>query len=548
MNTRLTLGTIVALCALLTSCAHTDAEKAPLAAEPAGFHRAVTTKSPSAQDAFDRGLLACFAFNHEQAIAAFQEAVSHDPSCGMAWWGQALAAGPNINNAEMTPDSLRMAVDAVGRARILAPAQSPVERELIEALSKRYTDPPPADRAALDRAYADAMREVWRRHPDDADVAALFAESMMDLRPWDLWTPAGEPQPGTLEIVSTLEAARRLAPDHPGALHYTIHTLEASPEPGRALPAADRLRDLVPDAGHLVHMPSHIDIRIGHYEEAMKANRRGIAADLRLVERVGRGHFYDLYRAHNYHFLVYAAMFDGQSRVAIEAARELQRELAPMLATDAKRYVDGFVATPYSVLVRFGHWQEMLNEPAPDPELKYTVAMWHHARGMAFASLGHPEQASAELAAFNAAAKEIAPSVHIGNNAAQTVLDVGRPLLEGEIAYRLGHFDEAFERLREGVARDDALKYDEPWGWMQPVRHALGALLLEQGRAEEALAVYEADLRAHPENGWSLTGLADALTRMGRLEEAKVVEARFAKAWERSDTRLPGSCFCKRPR
>jgi tetratricopeptide (TPR) repeat protein len=521
------------------------APEAKLFSDLGSFHRKVTTSNAQAQQYFDQGLLFCFAFNHEEAIRSFRKAAELDPKCAMAWWGAALAAGPHINNPTMDEAATKAASEAVAQARALAAGASAVEKDLIEALSKRYVLPPPADRAALDRAYADAMREVWRRHGNDADVGALFAESMLDVRPWDQWTKDGQPQPGTEEITATLAQVLELVPDHVGGLHYSIHAWEASKTPERALPAADKLRHRVPGAGHVVHMPAHIDMRVGHYQEAIAANERAIAADLKYVEYAGRMNFYSIYRAHNYHFLAWAATFDGQSGKAIEAARALVREMPSEFVAQMPDFIEAFLATPYHVLVRFGRWKEILAEPEPPAGQPATAAFRHYARAMAYSSLRQVDDAGKELDAFRAAAAKVPPTATLANNPVSALVAIALPLAEGEVEYRRGHRDMAFDLLREAVKRDDALKYDEPWGWMQPARHALGALLLEQGRVEEAEAVYREDLKRHPANGWSLHGLAECLERRGKTAEAQTARAEFEKAWQRADTKLTGSCFCR---
>jgi tetratricopeptide (TPR) repeat protein len=509
------------------------------------FHREVSTRSIQAQQYFDQGLTLYFGFNHEEAIRSFEQASLLDPECPMAPWGKALALGPNINNPAMDEAASQAAYEAVQRAIELTDNASSAERDLIEALAVRYASPPPEDRSALDAAYADAMRTVWRSHPRDADVGALFAESMMDLRPWDLWTGDGVAQPGTEEIITTLEAVLELAPDHPGANHFYIHAVEASPEPGLGKAAADRLRDLVPGAGHLVHMPSHIDIRTGDYRAAAVANQRAIVADLGYVERVGRHGFYTLYRAHNYHFLAYAAMFEAQREVALRAAREMIDEVPPELVREFPEFLDGFLVAPIHVMVRFGMWQELLEEPAPPSDLPVSTAMWHYGRSVALSSLGRVEESEQEFSALENAIAEVPESYYIGNNTAQVVLEVARPMAEGELEYRRGNYERAFELLREAVRRDDGLRYDEPRGWMQPVRHSLGALLLEQGRVEEAEAVYREDLRINPNNGWALLGLAECLHRSGRHDEAEATDQLVRTAWARSDTNPRVSCFCR---
>jgi tetratricopeptide (TPR) repeat protein len=531
-----------------------DSAAVPLFPGLSGFGRPVTTSSPEAQKDFDQGLACCWGFHHEEAIRSFEEAARLDPDCAMAYWGAALASGPNINNPAMEDEAVQAAWTSLQAALERSESGTPVEKALIRALEKRYRDPAatPAtnadgaeDRSALDLAYADAMREVWNAHPDDADVAALFAEAVMVLRPWDLWSKEGEPRPETPEIVATLEKCLELSPSHPGALHYTIHTLEASPNPERALDAANRLRHLVPAAGHLMHMPSHIDIRVGRYREAIESNRRAVAADLQYLDDGGTSGFYTIYRAHNYHFLAWAAMFAGQRETAMTAAREMNEQLPLEMVLAYADWLDAFVAVPVHVMVRFGLWNDLLEEPAPPAELPLSTAYWHYGRTVAYAALGRTDEGKAELAALKEAADNVPESVLVGNNTGRTVLEIGVPFAEGELEYRLGNVDRAFELLRIAVERDDALKYDEPWGWMEPVRHALGALLVEQGRLEEAEAVYRADLERHPENGWALHGLAEVLQKTGREKEAAEADARFRKAWAVADIPIKASCYCR---
>lgn len=509
------------------------------------YHRPISTRSAAAQRLFDQGLLLCYGFNHDEAIRAFQRAAELDPTCSMAQWGIAWAAGPNINNAAMDAERSRIAHAAATRAFELSEGESGIERELILALAARYAQPEPEDRRALDEAFAGAMREVAERHPRDADVATICAEALMDLRPWALWTKDGEPAPETAEITELLARALEIDSLHPGALHYTIHAWEASPTPERALCAAELLRGRVPGAGHLAHMPSHIDVRVGQWEEAVLANQRAVAADLAYVERVGRGGFYELYRAHNYHMLVFAAMFDGQSRVALAAARELLREIPEELVAEMPIAVDAFLAVPYHALVRFGRWEEILREDEPDPNVPATYAFWHYARGIALSALDRIDEAEAERQAFELACEAVPARGSFSLNASRDVLDVARAMLEGELEYRRGNLERAFELLRTAVARDDGLNYDEPWGWMMPARHSLGALLVEQGRFAEAEQVYRADLARNPRNGWSLHGLAECLERLGRPEEAREARTDFERAWARADVELVGSCFCR---
>jgi tetratricopeptide (TPR) repeat protein len=514
--------------------------------EPGPFHRAVSTGSAEAQKWFDRGLAYCYGFNHAEAIACFEKAAAADPDGPMPYWGIAFASGPHINNPAMDEAASKTAWEATQRALARRGRASPVEQTLIDAIGKRYVWPPPADRKEVDAAFAEAMREAWRRFPGDPDVGALFAEALMDLRPWDLWTLEGEPRPETPEVLATLQAVLRIDPDHPQALHLTIHALEASPHPERALSAADRLRHRLPGIGHMVHMPSHIDVLVGHYAEAVEANRRALAADRIHAARVGSKGLFAMYRAHNYHMLVFAAMFEGRSAEALAAARELVEETPDEVVREIPDFLEAFLAVPLHVLVRFGRWEDILREPAPAPGLPSVVAFRAYARTVALASLGRLAEAEASLADFQKAAAEVPESRYAGNNSVRSVLEVAKPMLEGEIAYRRREIDRAFEHLREAVKRDDALHYDEPRGWMQPPRHALGALLLEQGRAEEAEEVYRRDLKHHPDNGWSLHGLAECQRRLGRKEEAAKTDERLRSAWARADVQIYGSCFCRR--
>jgi tetratricopeptide (TPR) repeat protein len=519
----------------------------PLYGELGSYHRIVSGCSEDAQRYFDQGLMLYYGFNHDEAIRAFRQAAEFDPQCAMASWGMAVSAGPNINKMEMDEAASSAAHEAAQRALALVEWASPADRALIRAVARRYAWPPPEDRRALDEAYAEAMREAWRQHPDDPDVGALCAESVMDLRPWDLWSADGEPRPETSEVIATLEAVLALERDHPGANHFYVHTMEASPHPERALEVADRLGALVPGAGHLVHMPSHIYVRVGRYDDIVRSNQAAIAADLRYLEAsgTGRGGFYSMYRAHNYHFLAYGAMFDGRRELAMQAARDMGRELPLETVRAFPDFLDGFIATPVHVMVRFGLWQELLDEPQPPDELKVTVAFWHYGRTVALSALGRVEEAAVEFAALQRAFAAVPESRLIGNNPARTVLEVALPMAEGELEYRRGNHARAFELLREAVRRDDALRYDEPWGWMQPVRHALGALLLEQGRTADAEAVYREDLRLHPGNGWALHGLAECQRRGEHAAEAADTEARFRAAWARSDIVIMASCYCR---
>jgi len=538
-------GTII-LAGLLVMAAFAGSDMPPRLNELGGYHRPVTTVSAEAQRWIDQGLVYAFGFNHDAANGSFERAAALDPDCAFAWWGVALCLGPHINNPVMSQEQSRRAYEAIQRATALAGRSSPVERDLIMALAKRYAWPAPEDRKQLDESYAEAMRGLWRKYPQDADIGTLCAEAIMDLRPWDLWTPDGKPQPGTVELVNLIERVLQLQPRPPGALHLHIHAVEASPDPGRAKASADRLRDLVPEIGHLVHMPSHIDIRLGYYEKAMQANRKAIAADRKYVAQAGREGFLNLYRAHDYHFLAYAAMFAGNRAAALQAATDLKDDLLPAQVRQNPDMLESFLSTMTHVRVRFGMWEELLKDPAPPEDFYVSKAIWRYGRAVAWSALGRIEDAKQERDAFIVAAAAIPETRMIGNNKAATIMEIARPMMEGEFEYRRGNYDLAFAQLRLAVERDDALRYDEPWGWMQPIRHALGALLLEQGRMAEAEAVYRKDLELHPENGWALHGLAECLRKSGKTDEMAEVERRFRKSWQNADIELRASCFCRR--
>jgi tetratricopeptide (TPR) repeat protein len=374
-------------------------------------------------------------------------------------------------------------------------------------------------------------------------VGALFADAAMNLRPWDLWSPEGEPRPETPEIQATIEAVLAMVPDHPMACHEYIHTMEASPTPDKALAAANVLRTRVPGAGHLVHMPAHIDVRLGHYNDAVIANQKAVEIDRSWASQGG---FYTLYRAHNYHFLAWAAMFEGRKQLTMEAMKGMQEQIALELVRAYPDFLDAFMGAPVHAMVRFGMWTEILAVPQPPADLQAWMAFWRYSRTVAFAAIGRVDAATAELAEFKKAYEAVPESRTLGNNPARTVLEVGLPMAEGEIEYRRGNYDRAFELLREAVKRDTALHYDEPWGWMMPVSHSLGALLLDRNRAEEAEQVYRADLALHPRNGWALHGLAESLRQQGRDREADMVDAQFRTAWSRADVTIKSSCYCRK--
>ncbi len=512
-----------------------------------GVEKKVTTTSSEAQLWFDRGLGLTYGFNHEEAIACFERAFEADPECAICYWGKAYALGPNYNNVEMTPEASQGAYEAVQLALSKKEKASELERALIESLQHRYVLPAPEDRTELEKAYADAMRQVRAAYPDDADVAALTGEALLMLRPWKLWSPEGDPAAETWEIREVLEEGLERWPDHPALAHLYIHAMEAGPEVADLVPVAENLETLTPGLGHLIHMPSHIYTWTGRYDDVIRVNQRAVEVDMAFVEHAGRENFYTLYRMHNYHFVAYGAMFAGRREVALGAARELVSEIPPALLTeDWIDFVDVFVGTPYHVMVRFGMWDEILADPGPQGDnVLAAQAIWRYARGIALASLGRVDDAVEEQKLYLQAVDAVPETRLLFNNPVKQILQVATAVLAGEIEYRRGNLEPAFDHLREAVTLDEQLNYDEPWGWMEPARHPLGALLTEQGRFKEAASVYEANLARYPNNGWALHGLAEGLEALGKKEEAAAARGRFETAWADSDTDIPGSCFCR---
>ena len=476
MNRRVPLLIAVGAALLLCGCSSTrpivqsNHKQPPLFKGMGGQHYEVTTASNMAQRYFDQGLTWGYAFNHDEAIRSFTEATRLDPECAMAWWGIALCNGPHINNPILPPDRAAAAWDALQEAVALKGRVTPKERALITALEKRYADPPPEDRAFLDRAYADAMREVLRTYPDDPDIGALFAEAMMDLRPWDLWKKDGTAQPGTEEVLATLEQVFHQDPLNPLANHLYIHAVEASPHPTMANAAADRLRDMVPASGHLVHMPSHIDVLTGRWAQASAQNERAIKADRKYTAMSPKQGFYRMYMIHNHHMLAFAAMMEGRSKVAIRSAREVVDSVPKDYAHTESALVDPFMHAKYDVLKRFGMWDEILAEPAPPSFLRITTAMWRFNRGLALANKKQLDKAERERAAFHDAVAAIPDDAMMAINPAKTILSIARHMLDAEIAYHGGRRDAAIELLRKAVAIEDSLIYMEPPGWVQPMR------------------------------------------------------------------------------
>jgi tetratricopeptide (TPR) repeat protein len=506
--------------------------------------RAVTTSSPKAQQFFNQGLNFLYAFNHAEAKRSFRAAVKYDPECAMAWWGLAMANGPHINAPFVPPDDEKEAVEALQKAMAKIQKARPADQALIRATLVRFKWPQAEDRAPLDRAFADEMRKVWKRYPRDADVGAWFAESMMELRPWDLWTQDRRPQPGTPEIVATLERVLRLNPRHPFGLHLYIHAVEASSQPEKARLAADRLRDLQPALGHNVHMPSHIDIRLGDWKKAIVANEKAIAADAAYRAKRPEQRLYRVYMAHNHHMLALAAMMTGQSKPAIKEIDRMVAEMPEDFKKEFAAFVDGFFSMPFEVRVRFGLWDEVLSLPEMPDYFPISRALRHAARAVAYAAKGMPQQARSEQAMFASAVKQVPKEAAFGNNSAATILAIAEHLMNGEILVAEGKTESAIEELRLAVKAEDVLRYNEPPDWIQPTRHTLGVVLLTAGRHAEAAAVYRDDLKVYPNNGWSLYGLAESLKRLGREKEAAEVRAKFDTIWKDADIAIRSSCLC----
>ncbi len=518
--------------------------KAPLLEGLGGHHHSVTTDSELAQRYFDQGLVLAFGFNYPEAHRSFREAARLDPQCAMAWWGAALVLGPNIN-AAMNPENADDAWSYVQKAQQAEHANER-ERAYVDALAVRYGAEPLDDRRPRDRAYALAMGKVAARFPDDLDAQVLYAEALMVTTPWDYWQEDGSPKTVTETILATLRQVMTEEPNHPMANHLFIHAVEAQ-HPEWGLEEAKRLEDLVPGAGHLVHMPSHIYIRVGRYHDATKINLRAIEADKRYLSQVqAQGEYRIGYVPHNYHFGWATATLEGRSELAIRLAREM----AQMVDEDAMRApalstLQHYWITPLYALVRFGRWDEVLQWPKPAEDLVYPSAVWHYARGMALVRKQRWQEAQKELRALEKRIRD--PRLEWVTvwdiNKGRHILQIAAHALAGELAAGRGRLDRAIDSLGRAVEREDALNYDEPPSWHYPTRQSLGAVLLQAGRPADAEAVYEKDLREFPNNGWSLYGLLSALRMQGRAEEAREIQRRFREAWQYADVALTSSRF-----
>jgi len=507
------------------------------------FHRTVSTSSADAQRYFDQGMRLLWGFNHDESTRSFARAAELDPTCAICLWGVALTVGPNYNQPMMAKARAQVAWDALQQASALAGGASPAERALIAALGKRYAGPvalDPSNEAPLLEAYADAMRAAARQFPADDDVQTLFAESLMNTHAWKLWSRDGKPAAGTLEIVATLEGVLARNPQHPGANHYYIHAVEASPHPEKAVAAAERLGAMAPAAGHLVHMPAHILQRVGRYEEAAEANRKAVIADTAYLGRTRPPDYYPMYLGHNYQFLAYATAMEGRRAETLDAVRHL-REAVPESLMLEMAGIDWYGAEEYMAMVRFGLWDELLAAPAPNRELKALTGGYLFGRTLALAAKGRQADAEQTLAQLEQLANEVPADMPAGLSSAKDVLAVAVPLARGRLAASAGRTDEALKLLAEAVSREDALAYDEPADWFFPVRHLLGAELMKAGKAAAAERVYREDLKRNPGNGWSLFGLAQALAAQHKDAAANEAEARFRTAWQHADVTLTAS-------
>lgn len=505
------------------------------------LHHPITTTSDQAQRYFDQGLRLVYAFNHEEAIRAFEEAARIDPTAAMAYWGVALAYGPNIN-ATMERSDEQHAWDAIQKARTHSSQASIAERAYIDALNQRYSAKG-GSRAHRDKAYADAMRAVVRQFPDDADAATLFAEALMDMRPWDLWMPDGRAHPGTDEIVATLESVLATHPDHPGACHYYIHAVEASSQPERALSCADRLPQLMPGAGHLVHMPAHIYLRLGKYHEAAERNAAAAHVDHDyLAARTPAGDYADGYYTHNLHFLWAALTVEGRRADALNAARDVAATISEDEARKT-RWKELYRPTPLLSMMRFGQWDELLREPPPPKGLRLEEGLWRLGRGLALAATGRIPGAEGEHVVLMGLAKRLGRDRTTDEKTERTVLKIAERLLAGDLAARRQKYEESAKILNEAVKLEDGLPYAEPPIWPLPVRQYLGAVLLQGAQPGAAELVYRADLARHPNNGWALFGLGQSLRAQDKQQDAEAVDSQFKAAWSYADVTLTASRF-----
>ncbi|KAL4779668.1 hypothetical protein BJX76DRAFT_365106 [Aspergillus varians] len=536
------------------------------------FERPVSTNSADAQIWFNRGLVWVHAFNHEEAAYCFDQAIAHDPCCAMAYWGVAYALGPNYNkpwdrfDRRDLENCTRRGYEASRRAKANSSQITAWEQAVIEAIQSRFDSAsPPTEPNDLNRNYAAAMDRVYQHFGDDLEIAVLYADALMNIAPWALWNLfTGEPAPNapTLLVKAVLERAlaQDTASHHPGLLHLYIHYIEMSPTPELGINIADRLRDLVPDAGHIHHMPTHLDILVGDWRRSITSNYKATLADDKYLAHTGPYNLYTFYRLHNYHSLIYAAMFAGQSKTALDAVTRMEDSVPEgvlrMVSPPMADWLESLMTTRLHVLIRFGMWQELIRTEFPGDQKLYcvTTATTHYAKGLALAATGDIAKARREHELFEESRALVPPSRRVYNSKASETLAVAAAMLDGEIEYRQKNYATAWEYLRRSIELDDKLPYSEPWAWMQPSRHAYAALLLEQGHLDEAAREYRADLgldqtlirpRRHPRNVWSLQGYHECLTRMGRREDAAAIEPALRLAVAVADVPVRSSCFCR---
>ncbi|MHC5024679.1 MAG: tetratricopeptide repeat protein [Planctomycetota bacterium] len=547
---------LILLAATLTGCGTTQTAPAPSAYGAVGspqifdgmgpHTRRVATDSAEAQEYFNQGLNWLYAFNHDEAVRSFTRAAELDPACAMAWWGIAYAQGPNYNDPIMTPSRSAAAWEALQRALAEIDDESPAERALIEALAHRYADPAPEDRKHLERAFSDAMADVWAQFPDDSDVGTVYAESLMVQYPWELYTSDRQPaREDTITTVAVLEQVLAMDPRNPGANHLYIHAVEPSDDKERGVAAADRLCDLVPGSGHLQHMPSHIYVQVGMWDRSIEQNAKAMDCDDRYRALAPEPGIQHGYMTHNSHMLAFSAMMIGREREAMEAAREMWDDMPEDVMRTIGPFFDPWMCSIYDVQKRFGRWDELLAAPAPPEYLPVTTAVWRAHRAIAYAAKKDFENAEREQTAFRSAMKAI-PETPMWDTYGTAVkfLLVSELFIAGEMALQKGDWDEAASLLEEAVVIEDTLGYGEPPMWLQPVRHTLGAVYLKAGRYADAERVYREDLAKWRGNGWSLYGLSRALEEQGETEEALAVRREYERAWASAEEPITTSCKC----
>ena len=526
----------------LLSDVDTTKQISPLFENLGNLHLGISTSEELAQTFFDQGLKLTYAFNHAEAHRSFMEASRLDTDAAMTYWGQAYTLGPNINDPLPDDERKTKCNEALARALQLSTNASPKEQALITALSSRYSEDLGADVAKLNIAYMEAMEDVLKKFPEDADVQVLYAASVMNTVPWDYWDAEGNPSPNITEAKAALEKAMEINPDHPGAHHYYIHMVEL-PKPDLAVPSADKLGTLMPAAGHIVHMPSHIYIRVGRYKDAVTANQAAILADEDYISQCYSQGMYPLgYYPHNIHFLWSASSLLGASQIAIEAAKKTA-EKVPTGELVTLPFLQDFASTPLLAYTRFGKWNDILTIPAPNPEIKHLSLMRHYARGIAFVRKGNAKEAKEELEAIAVLRDdpELEDLVAAANNTSSSIAKIAYEVVAGELAALEGNYTKASVHLRNAVAAEDQLVYTEPSAWHIPTRQNLGAILMKDKKYAEAEKVYKEDLKILRQNGWSLMGLYQSLKAQGKLEEAQLIKAEYDKAWADADIELSTS-------